>query len=140
MVLIIVAILLIVLGAIAKSIMDIIAHKFRMSIFNDKSRFKENFWNPKHSWKNKWTYNHKEKTLRERFPLSSTVLVFTTDAWHFFQALSYNPLAIALYLLGILVGMCNPSLTIYVVVPVIALGLFKVIFQLFYSKVVIKKK
>jgi len=38
------------------------------------------FWNPQLSWMNKWDYSRVPR--REKFPLSSTVLVFLTDGWH----------------------------------------------------------
>lgn len=40
----------------------------------------DHFWNPRLSWINKWNFNQIEK--KERFFLSSTVLVFLTDGWH----------------------------------------------------------
>ena len=46
------------------------------------------WWNPEVSWRNKWADG--VKANGEAFPLSSTLLVFTTDAWHFFQMVQYR--------------------------------------------------
>jgi hypothetical protein len=40
----------------------------------------DHFWNPRLSWINKWSFSQLGK--KERFFLSSTVLVFLTDGWH----------------------------------------------------------
>lgn len=66
------------------------------TIFKDSNPL---FFDPKVSWKNKWSTNYPEKKekkwyyfgvyprYKERFPYSSTILVFLTDAWHLFKAL-----------------------------------------------------
>ena len=41
------------------------------------------FWNPQESYKNKW--KNGDYKQGEKFPLSSTALVFTTDAYHLFR-------------------------------------------------------
>jgi hypothetical protein len=41
------------------------------------------FWNPNESWVNKW--KNGDPAQGEKFPLSSTALVFTTDAYHLFR-------------------------------------------------------
>ena len=41
------------------------------------------FWNPNESWVNKWKNGDPQQG--EKFPLSSTALVFTTDAYHLFR-------------------------------------------------------
>jgi hypothetical protein len=39
----------------------------------------DQFWNPNLSWRNKYKLG---STTKEKFPLSSTILVFTTDGFH----------------------------------------------------------
>ncbi|MFN0275416.1 MAG: hypothetical protein ACKVPJ_06715 [Chitinophagales bacterium] len=46
----------------------------------------EAFWNPAISWKNK--YENGDPLQGENFPGSSTVFVFTTDAYHLFRTLN----------------------------------------------------
>jgi hypothetical protein len=68
--------ILIIISAIANAVMDKISFHHSTSIFKNWS----NFWNPKESWKNKWKNGDKQQG--ERFPLSSSLLVGFTDAWH----------------------------------------------------------
>lgn len=54
----------------------------------------EQFWNPALSWKNK--YAGGDPALGEKFPLSSTALVFATDGWHLLKTLKSLCLMLAL--------------------------------------------
>ena len=45
------------------------------------------FWNPEISWANKWAWNEYGQMIGEKFPLSSTVLVFLTDGYHLLRTL-----------------------------------------------------
>lgn len=89
----IIAVILIVLASIFESTMDKINFHFEKSIFSDKKN--QLFWNPSLSWKNKW----KEDLKTEKFWGSSTIFVFTTDAWHLFKFLRNTSLFIGLPLL-----------------------------------------
>jgi hypothetical protein len=64
-------IILFLLAGCFEGIMDHLQFHF------DKNNY---FWNPSLSWKNKW--KNGDKSQGERFFLSSTVFVFTTDGWH----------------------------------------------------------
>ena len=83
------------IAGIANAFMDTIAHKGGGILPRNK------WWTMKDSWKNKW--KNGDPKQGERFFLSSTALVFVTDAWHFFQMimLSCFALAISLNLLAI---------------------------------------
>jgi hypothetical protein len=61
-----------------EGIMDKLQFHYNKSIF--KNFKNKQFWNPKISWKNKWKNGDKDKG--EKFLFSSTLFVFTTDAWH----------------------------------------------------------
>lgn len=102
----------IALGGMFNSIMDILFTNYKGSIF----ALLDNplFWNPDVSWKNKWAQPYPQPPedkwyyfgfvppYKERFPYSSTIFVFLTDAWHLAKALmllcimisvvSYEPL------------------------------------------------
>lgn len=67
----ILSIILFLLSAVFEAVMDHL--QFRYTKRNQ-------FWNTELSWMNKWDYSTVPR--RERFPLSSTVLVFLTDGWH----------------------------------------------------------
>jgi len=60
------------------------------------------FWNPDISWRNKWKDG--DPAQGEAFPLSSTALVWITDAWHLLQfiMLTCFQLAIALPVIKLL--------------------------------------
>jgi hypothetical protein len=74
---------------------DIITFRYKQSVFY---KFNHQFWDPLVSWKNKyktpltpfkpkWYYPTLAPKLEERFPFSSTMLVFLTDAWHLLKSL-----------------------------------------------------
>lgn len=58
------------------------------------------YWNPAISWKNK--YKNCDPEQGPAFPLSTTALVFITDAWHLFKMLQMLAvkLVIALFFMG----------------------------------------
>lgn len=82
--------ILIVISAIANAIMDKISFHHSTSIFKDWS----NWWNPKESWKYKWKNGNKAEG--EKFWLSSTWLVWTTDAWHLMKSIMEMCLLVAI--------------------------------------------
>jgi len=75
---------------------DIITFRYKQSIFYNLNH---QYWDPLISWKNKykvplspykkkWYYfNLYAPSLEERFPFSTTCLVFITDAWHLLKTL-----------------------------------------------------
>ena len=89
----IIGIILVILASYAEAVMDKINFHFDRSIFKDKKN--QLFWNPQESWKNKW----KEDLKTEKFTGSSTIFVFTTDAWHLYKFIRNTSLFIGLPLL-----------------------------------------
>ena len=91
-----VTLLLIVLAGFFNAVMDTLFTHFSQSIFKNLNPL---FWNPEESWQNKWAqpfpqpYEPKwyyfgfPPPYKERFPYSSTIFVFLTDAWHLAKAL-----------------------------------------------------
>ena len=77
---VVVGYILIMIAAVSEAIMDKIQFHYDKSIFADK-KVNQLFWNPIESWKNKW----KDDLKTEKFLGSSTIFVFTTDAWHLFK-------------------------------------------------------
>ena len=121
-----IGILLIIISAISESIMDKIQFHFEKSIFNDNS-YNRLFWNPLYSWENKW---NKDLT-KPKFFLSTTLLVFLTDGWHFFKFLRNTTLFIGLPLLVL-----SPiNIIISVIIARIIYGL---VFTLFFDKLLSK--
>jgi hypothetical protein len=119
---------LIISAATAEAIMDKIQFHYDSSIFSNP-KLKQNFWNPALSWVNKW----KDGSAREeRFLGSSTIFVFTTDAWHLFKFVRNTALFIGLPLLSF-----GPNHLI--IEMIIARIMYGITFTLYFDKILIKK-
>ena len=81
----------------------------------------EGWWNKDESWRNKW--KNGDPLQGERFLGSSTVFVWATDGWHFFQSLFLNMLILGLLLLDV-----ENVLLTFVVVSAI----YKTVFEITY--------
>ena len=92
-----IALIFIALAGFAEAVMDITQFHFDRSIFSNKDKYLNEYWNPQDSWKNKW--KNFDPKLGEKFKGSSTLFVFTTDAWHFFKFVRTSLLFIGLPLL-----------------------------------------
>ena len=115
---------LIVISAISKAIMDTIVQHFDVSIFS-KGKLR-NWADPVLSWKNKWK-NPEDKILKEKFPGSSTIFVFTTDLWHLSQFLFLNCLFIIPFIYTPFLGVIWDFL--------IVRALFGIVFEIFHRYV-----
>lgn len=129
---IIIALLLWALGAFCKGIMDTLQFHYGKSAFADKNPL---FWNPKESWRNK--YKGGDPQAGPKFPLSTTWLVFLTDAWHLFQAGMLAANRTALVILASLVFQF--PLWIWIAVWIGLAGLFASGFHLSYT-ILFKRK
>jgi hypothetical protein len=84
------------LAGASKGVMDIINFKFYRSVF---TKFKNRrFFDMKNSWRNKWQNGNPANG--EAFFLSSTALVWTTDAWHLVQFFMIKFIFLAVLLYG----------------------------------------
>ena len=117
--------LFITFAAVSESIMDKIQFHYDKSIFKN-SKYNQLFWNPIESWKNKW----KEDLKTEKFIGSSTLFVFTTDAWHLFKFFRNTSLFIGLPLIAI--GDMNVILS-----AVIARVIYGLTFTLSFDKLLV---
>jgi hypothetical protein len=122
----IIGLILIVLAAVSESIMDKLQFHYEKSIFSNES-YKQTFWDPSKSWVNKW----KEDLKTEKFLGSSTIFVFTTDAWHLFKFIRNTSLFIGLPILAL--SPLNIIITI-----VLARVIYGLIFTLCFDKILIK--
>jgi hypothetical protein len=82
-------------AAMANAVMDTLATRYDRSVFARLPSVAQPWLNPAISWPNKW--KNGDRIQGEAFPLSSTALVFTTDAWHFFKLLAILCLYAALF-------------------------------------------
>ena len=78
------SIFMLVLAGISKAVKDRIMTGWTGSKF-EKLGLDRKWWDNQISWRNKWKIKNGIVSREERFPLSSTVLVFLTDAWHCFD-------------------------------------------------------
>lgn len=97
----IILLLCLLVYAVSKAICDII-HQGKPSVLP-----KTNWWN-RDSWMNKWdtiwpvNFNHwwyfgfYTPQYKEKFMFSSTILVFLTDAWHFFEWVKHRAIHVGL--------------------------------------------
>lgn len=121
------AFLLIAFAGVSEAIMDKVQFHYDKSIFSDP-KYKQIFWNPDLSWVNKW----KDSSAREeKFAGSSTIFVFTTDAWHLFKFYRNSALFVGLPLLFL-----NPMHII--ISMVIARIIYGLSFTLFFDKILKK--
>ena len=118
---------LIVAAAASEAIMDKIQFHYDRSIFSNL-KLKQTFWNPNESWKNKW----KSDLKTERFPGSSTIFVFTTDAWHLFKFFRNTSLFIGLPLL--MFGFNH-----IIIEMIMARIMYGLTFTLYFDKILVKK-
>ena len=126
---------LVVLAGIANAVMDKLQFHWSKSIFTNGTKYKEQFWNPAISWKNKYKPGLDSYKL-EKFKFSTTALVFLTDAWHLFQMIHILLLFIGIALIGYF---CDSflELVIYVLLSKILYSLY---FEWFFKKLLNKKQ
>ncbi|MDZ7877071.1 MAG: hypothetical protein U5L45_05345 [Saprospiraceae bacterium] len=73
--------LIICLTGVFDAVKDTLSHHYAQSVFKELNG---KFWDASVSWCNKWKDC---ESGTERFPLSSSVLVFMTDGWHLMKFL-----------------------------------------------------
>ena len=127
--------LLFLAGAL-NATMDVLSFRYKTSIFSKYPKL-QSFFNPQESWVNKYKDNNPK--LGPKFFGSKTFLVFLTDAWHLAKMLMitaftlaivfYNPVIVTE---SIFVNIAGNLLLMRVV--------FSATFELFFSKILIKKK
>lgn len=132
--------LLIALAAIANAVMDIIQHKYSESIFSTWGQKWPWFewWAGEDSWQNKYDIPVKSDFLRK---LLMGPLVWITDLWHFAQMIMFTSFQVAIIYASYHLHMTLNSYSgfvifCYLVILKVGHGL---IFELFYTKILIKK-
>ena len=94
-------IILLIISACANGVMDYLQFHY----------YKNNtFWNPKLSWVNK--YKNNDKKQGDRFPFSTTILVFLSDGWHLMQFCFLSTLFLWAVLFEVNSFFINPALNI----------------------------
>lgn len=136
---VIIIVLLLIISAISKSIMDLINFKFSDSVFS-KLRNKE-WFDPSESWKNK--YKDRDPQKGAAFFGSTTFLSWITDAWHFFQMIMLSCFQLIIVLLLNQTLFVNYELTKLIVIDILSFisikTIFGFVFELFWKKILLKK-
>lgn len=122
----IISLTFIVLAAICNSIMDVTQHHWNESIFSKYN----GFWFAKDSWKNK--YKNRDKKQGRKFPGSTTIFVFVTDGWHFFQSMMITFFVLSAIFYVPLVSLPYKGLEMLISFCIFK-ALYSIIFELFYS-------
>jgi len=124
-----ISVILMILAGILNSCMDVLQFKYQNSIFKF---WKSQQWiDPSKSSQNKWKYDEFGMWTGEKFFGSSTFLVFLTDFWHLCKFLMLLSISAAIIFYTPLVNWWIDILILYCS--------FTVTFELFYSKIFIKR-
>ena len=147
LIIIVFSILLTIVAGIAKSIMDIINFKYEESIFSKipKTSYWYHWFNsPKVTWLNKYKDRNPEKG--PAFFYSTTIFVWVTDAWHFFQfiMLSCIQMIIALLFTSLCDSIYFITVTQFIIILLGTFFSFKTLlsftFEMFWVKIWRTKK
>lgn len=138
-------IFLLILAGISNSIMDTIKFRF----YESKLKFISKEWFLPDSWKLKWKWKNNQRILnnkklwyylwlykpqyKEAFPYSTTILVFLTNAWHFFQFIMLSSFQAAISITISMVYCFNwwQFIVIFFIIKII----YNSTFELFWKKI-----
>jgi len=113
------------------SVMDKLAHHYSTSRFSQKKN--QLWWDPDISWRNKYKDGDPDKG--PKFFGSTTFLVFTTDAWHFYKwlmnGLIYLPPA---FIFGFLLLDGRLMIVAYIGLRIVYAVTFHVFYHYIYAK------
>lgn len=127
--------LLFLAGAL-NATMDVLSFRYKTSIFSKYTKLQE-FFNPQESWVNKYKDNNPE--LGPKFFGSKTFLVFLTDAWHLAKMLMITAFTLAIVFYNPVI--VTESIFVNIVANLLLMRVvFSSTFELFFSKILIKKK
>ena len=127
--------LLFLAGAL-NATMDVLSFRYKTSIFSKYTKLQE-FFNPQESWVNKYKNNNPE--LGPKFFGSKTFLVFLTDAWHLAKILMITAFTLAIVFYNPVI--VTESIFVNIVANLLLMRVvFSSTFEIFFSKILIKKK
>jgi hypothetical protein len=123
----ILGLLFVAAASVSEAIMDKIQFHYDKSTFS-QDKYKQTFWDPTKSWVNKWKDNSAKE---EKFLGSSSIFVFTTDAWHLFKFFKNTFLFIGLPLLSF--GSMN-----IILAAILARIIYGLVFTICFDKLLVK--
>ena len=122
-----ISVILMVIAGVFNACMDVLKHRYNVSIF--KGMKAQQWTNPGLSWTNKW--KNGDPSQGEKFIGSSTFLVSLTDFWHFCKHFMLTFIMLAVVLYHPIINWWADFLILYFA--------FTATFELFFSKILIKK-
>jgi len=123
-----ISIILMIFAGICNSVMDVLKTRYNNSIF--ASWPNQTWLKPSLSWVKKWKDGNPKKG--ERFLGSSTVFVWLTDFWHLAKFFMLLGIAFSIVLYQPIVAWWIDWFILYCA--------FTIPFEIFYSKVLVKKR
>ena len=129
------SLMLIISSGIAEAFMDKLQFHWEKSIFvPNPPKYKPSFWNPAISWKNKWKEGTDYKV--EKFKGSTSIFVFTTDAWHLFKFIKNTTMFLAIFFAMVAVTF-NPFIPIIYLISLVILARtsYGLAFTLFFNHI-----
>jgi len=117
-----------IIAGISNAIMDVLKFKYNDSVF---CTLKNQKWWDEFSWRNK--YKNRRPEEGERFLGSTTIFVFVTDAWHFFQMVWRTSMTLAI--IFAVFSTLNFSMWLFFSIFIVSSCLYLGFFNLFYEKV-----
>jgi hypothetical protein len=125
------SIILLVFAGMCNAAMDVLRYRWNTSIFKDWKA--QNWINPSIAWHNKWNIDQKllgrESKLLDK--IFSTTLVWVTDFWHFAKMCMLAAIMFAIVFYNPIINWWTDVLILYFS--------FTVTFELFFSKIFIRK-
>jgi len=129
------SLMFIMLSGVSEAIMDKLQFHWEKSIFViNPTKYNPLFWNPTISWKNKWKEGTDYKV--EKFRGSTSIFVFTTDAWHLFKFFKNTTMFLAIFFAMVAITF-NPFIPIMYLIPLVVLARtsYGLIFTLFFNNI-----
>ena len=120
--------LMLMLAATLNAVMDKLQFHYGKSTFA-RMESQQQWLNPQLSWRNKWLNGDPKQG--EAFPLSSTALVATTDAWHLAKSLWID--CILLAIIAPFTGLARLRWWAWLLVFLGAKILYGVVFETFFA-------
>lgn len=133
---------LVAIASICKAVKDTLKFHYYDSIF---LKYNGLYWNPDVSWRNKYKINElgsieidNKGKKEERFWLSTTALVFLTDAWHLFSFIEINTSIVAITIPSYIAYKGN-NIIEFILIFLVLRGIYALFFNWFYEIILNRK-
>lgn len=130
----IITLIFVAISGASEAVMDKVQFHYDKSIFAyNPVRYYKLFWDPRLSWENKWTDS---SGRHEKFPGSSTIFVFLTDAWHLFKFIKNTSIFISLFFGAMAASLLLSNVFISILIATLSARIiYGLTFTLFFDKI-----